>query len=1544
MSNGPLSTYVPPGAYTRTLTEANAANLVAGLRIPALIGVGQEELEQNDLELVRGSSATLDQQIVSEDVSQRFVVNDTNPNNPILGAATGLISKFKVRNFPIVDGQGFGHTSNDVKSVSVTINGTPVAVGSLQGASGYVTLQVPAQAGDDVRCTYFFHRSDTSFTDDLSDQVTATTAALVSPGYGPFTVTLDTTDTFSLKVDGVSTSMTFTAGTYTAAALKSVIDARAISGLVITVFTDNAGKEHLQFTAAQSLEIGAGNANGALGFAQGTKTTRNATFRVYQRPIVDGTDGGITTTDPSKVTVKVNNVQVLASAVDGTNGTVTIAQAPAAGSKVTVTYWANTWQDTFDYLPNTQVTSVIRCGFASRRNDYIQGQDFVISNPSPDVSIVHWGASFVVGSATRTAGAELFDSTQIIPTLVDDKMFLVEAPRVVDTTVVPALTSSTKFTLPSVPTTGNGRDTPLGSDIFGKVANNRIGLNTNRPDLVVVYAGHSLRDALSRSAVKVVEVDAESRVVTLKNPVPPDHKLFASFWYNRLTDDTYILTNKVAGAVGVGQFEVYSTLTGTNVYQTLFGTKSGLSQTVQWPRGVEGIPDAFHTGDGTPVAETVTVTFNTAATTNAEFTNSGASPWSFYAGFSDQWRMAINGNVRTSNLNTAVKGFLVSSRVTPNGSNQITIPSSPNNVLKLTLEGTSSAAAGSITTVAAASLIDGETFTLNDGVHAATVFEFDSNATVTVGHVAVTFSGGNTATQIRDAIIAAVNGVTSTLNITAAPGTSAQVLLTNDTAGTVGNVTITETVANSGFTTIGMTGGTDSGEIDIAVTPGARTPAQIVTDINAAIDASTLFSGTAPNTLASFVQFGGSGNDVMFIIKSYSTPAALPGGFDHHSIVSVLQGTLESVLGFATFQAASGTPTATNKPATMLSSIAGTYAITTAVNDTLNVRVDGIDYAVTLPSGATVATSTIVTAINATPGLTGVASAGTLGNLNKLRLTSPTNNAGSSVVILAGTANATLGFTEGDAASYTLVTAHEVANEINSISSMLSTDGVAYADVLNGNTYLTIESITLGTSSSIAFTSGTASAYNTTAGTQIVPGTSGDVGEAARDYFTVTSNNASGSAGTGTPGQTYTDATTGLRFTILPATTGSYTATGFFTLLVSPTWKVNPAIPSLALGGVELVVTDTVGVGVDDTATVQTYDPHGLEPEIGDFYFISYRYRKQDFSTRLFQQFKSIEANFGRLSAENRLTLAAQLAILNGAVLVGIKQVLKAPNTNQASDLDFIEAIQEMATPLPGNIKPDVIVPLATSTTVYATLMQHCSVQSDIRNQSERMGFIGFASGTSPTTAQTIARGLVSNRIVAVYPDSAVVTLNNELNEKFETLVDGSFLAAAVAGAVVSPAVDVATPYTRRLLLGITRLQRVLDPVEANQTAVAGITLLENLDQIIRIRQGLTTDMTNVLTRLPTVTQIADFVQQQSRATVDSFIGTKFLARRTNEVEISMTALLKQLLQAEIIGGFTGVTAEVSPDDPTTLLFEANYMPIFPLLYILLTFNLRSRL
>lgn len=117
------------------------------------------------------------------------------------------------------------------------------------------------------------------------------------------------------------------------------------------------------------------------------------------------------------------------------------------------------------------------------------------------------------------------------------------------------------------------------------------------------------------------------------------------------------------------------------------------------------------------------------------------------------------------------------------------------------------AATGSITTIAQGSLVDGETFTLDDGVHTATIFEFDvAGDGVTAGNIAVDVSTDTTADDVRDRIISAINSV-GTLDITASDGGAATVDLVNDTPGTVGNTSSSETVGDGGFVVTNMTSG-----------------------------------------------------------------------------------------------------------------------------------------------------------------------------------------------------------------------------------------------------------------------------------------------------------------------------------------------------------------------------------------------------------------------------------------------------------------------------------------------------------------------------------------------------------------------------------------------------------------------------------------------------------------------------------------------------------------------------------------------------------------
>ncbi len=118
-------------------------------------------------------------------------------------------------------------------------------------------------------------------------------------------------------------------------------------------------------------------------------------------------------------------------------------------------------------------------------------------------------------------------------------------------------------------------------------------------------------------------------------------------------------------------------------------------------------------------------------------------------------------------------------------------------------------AEGTITTVAKDNLIDGETFTIGDGV-LTKIFEFDVNGTgiSSPTHVRVNVSGATDAPSVTTIMVTAING--SGLGITASPTDGgSEVALVKNTTGILGNVAITSTVADGGWATSGMENGVD---------------------------------------------------------------------------------------------------------------------------------------------------------------------------------------------------------------------------------------------------------------------------------------------------------------------------------------------------------------------------------------------------------------------------------------------------------------------------------------------------------------------------------------------------------------------------------------------------------------------------------------------------------------------------------------------------------------------------------------------------------------
>ena len=459
--------------------------------------------------------------------------------------------------------------------------------------------------------------------------------------------------------------------------------------------------------------------------------------------------------------------------------------------------------------------------------------------------------------------------------------------------------------------------------------------------------------------------------------------------------------------------------------------------------------------------------------------------------------------------------------------------------------------------------------------------------------------------------------------------------------------------------------------------------------------------------------------------------------------------------------------------------------------------------------------------------------------------------------------------------------------------------------------------------------------------------------------YTVTSSdlvNGTGTAGdnTGTLNQTYIDKKTAFRVTLVTPDAGAYQNGDYIGYKVSPEFITQTSTPTRAIPGVELLVSDTVGINVGDTGVVNTYNKSGNEPNIGDFYYVTFNNAKP-FTTEgiLPAAFVTTEKNAlaytGPLNVNNKLALAAHLAFLNGAPGVILMQVQKTTGGADAPSSRYISAIDSFTLPMQGGLRPALMEPLVGSgsslgNSVLSYTKTSNVIQSSIRYANERMTYFGFATGQTPTQAMVLAQSFNSERMTGIYPDGGIVSLTDELGNETEFLVDGSLLAAALSGRDTSPAYDVAEPLTRKPIVGFNRLYRRLDTVTQAQVANAGVTILEEQAAGILVKIDLTTDVSSVLTRTPSVIRIKDFVQQGIRNALMPYIGQKFVSSRTSEITSTVKSYMSALVKAQIITGFTGVSAIPDPVDPTTIQVTATYSPVLPLLWIVVTFNLRTRL
>lgn len=361
-----------------------------------------------------------------------------------------------------------------------------------------------------------------------------------------------------------------------------------------------------------------------------------------------------------------------------------------------------------------------------------------------------------------------------------------------------------------------------------------------------------------------------------------------------------------------------------------------------------------------------------------------------------------------------------------------------------------------------------------------------------------------------------------------------------------------------------------------------------------------------------------------------------------------------------------------------------------------------------------------------------------------------------------------------------------------------------------------------------------------------------------------------------------------------------------------------------------------IGAGTANTIlglTGGTFLQTPREPAAGKKYYVDYDYAKvsADYIPRFFFNMQSVEDEHGPVSTTNTVSLGAEIVFQHGASAVCLVQLDPADGaelTQYQKALDKLLQVKGI----------NVVVPLTGDTNLFAYVKNHVNVASSLTERKERIAILGMSGAPSVSTVIAQAQALNDKRVTLVYPTSATRFVG--ANTSVSTL-NGSFLAAAIAGIRTSANFDVAEPLTRKEIIGFDDIPDTLLRSQKNQLSAAGVCVIETVQDIPRVRFGTTTAPSQVSTREISVVEIVDFTATNSRDILEAiFIGQKILADTPSQVRSTLSALLNDLIRKEIIVAFTDLQASINTIDPTQIDVSFKISPVFPLNYILITFSL----
>lgn len=371
----------------------------------------------------------------------------------------------------------------------------------------------------------------------------------------------------------------------------------------------------------------------------------------------------------------------------------------------------------------------------------------------------------------------------------------------------------------------------------------------------------------------------------------------------------------------------------------------------------------------------------------------------------------------------------------------------------------------------------------------------------------------------------------------------------------------------------------------------------------------------------------------------------------------------------------------------------------------------------------------------------------------------------------------------------------------------------------------------------------------------------------------------------------------------------------------------------LLVAGVDYELVTTTSDDATYTA-IRRIEESLFIPDTGTTVVVTYSYLPLNFGATLrFTSAADVATFYGdAFDAQGNivspLTLAAKLAFENGALSVITRAVLG--DTEQ----DYADALESL------NKATDIAVITCASGDSALIPMISLATKTASAQELERRAIVGVDGTASTVTSEnlvSLAKQTANKRVALVAPtvvDYRISSLNRNVQ------IGGQYLAAAVAGESV--ALGIQEPLTRKTVFGLAGIPEAYVTSTKNNLSANGVMVVEEtLQGVVRIRHGVTTDVTNKNNSEWSVVGVTDYIVGSARSMLDNagFIGSAITPATIPSLIGMMTSFLSSAVSDNIIGDYDqlAITQRTTEPDVIDVRFAIGFM--FPLNRIYVTMS-----